>query len=68
MVEQHQDLSEELKPRMGKVYLATEAAFKEMKADFACAWLKAAEEDAAPQQDGCGQECVTRHCGGKRYP
>ncbi len=61
MLEQHHDLSDELKKRIGKVYLATEAAFKEMKADIAYAWLEAAEEDAALQQEGCSQECVTRH-------
>ena len=49
MARRYPDLFEELKLRMGKVYLATEAAFKDVKADTACAWRGAADNDAAPQ-------------------
>ncbi len=49
MARQYPDLFEKLKLRMGKVYLATEAAFEEMKVDTDYAWLKAAEEAEADQ-------------------
>ena len=45
------DLFVVLKLRMAKAYLATEAAFKEMKVDTASALLEATAADA-PQQDG----------------
>ena len=49
MAKRYPDLFEALKLRMGKVYLATEATFKDVKADTEYAWLEAADNDAAPQ-------------------
>ena len=44
MAKRYPDLFEELKLRMGRVFLATEAAFKEVKADTVYAWRGAAEK------------------------
>ncbi len=49
MAKRYPDLFEKLKLRMGRVFLATEAAFNDVKADTAQAWLEAADNDAAPQ-------------------
>ena len=49
MAKRYPDLFEALKLRMGKVYLATEAVFKDVRADTAQAWLEAADNDAALQ-------------------
>ncbi|MCZ6862985.1 MAG: phosphoadenosine phosphosulfate reductase family protein, partial [Alphaproteobacteria bacterium] len=61
MKKQYPDLFEKLKLRIAKVYLATEAAFKEMKADTTYAWLEAADANVASQQDESGPESVMRH-------
>ena len=44
MAKRYPDLFEELKLRMGKVFLATEATFREVKADTVYAWREAAEK------------------------
>ncbi len=61
MARRYPDLFEELKLRMGKVYMATKATFDEVKADTNYAWLKAAEEAEAEQSiPGAGSKVCTR--------
>lgn len=54
MAKNYPDLFEKMKLRMGKVYLATEAAFKDVKADTAYAWrgaVKKVETDRCSPPD-----------------
>ncbi len=44
MARRYPDLYEELKLRMGRVYLATKAAFDEVKADTIHVWREDAEK------------------------
>ncbi|MCH8997855.1 MAG: phosphoadenosine phosphosulfate reductase family protein [Proteobacteria bacterium] len=61
MAKRYPDLFKELKLQMGRVFLATEAAFKSVKADATYAWLEAAEEAEeaeAVRPRGAGPKCA----------